>query len=223
MFSQKVCWALANLSGNDTVTRDLVLSQQGLSEALAVTLSSQSNSSSTATTETPQAETTNINGAELIKLSVWLISNLCRGSPAPVFSEVRVFLPALSWLLGDYLPKEGGSSETDPVKTQSIIEACWASSFIALAAEKAVDSEKMGNLADEDDEDSLDSDEAEGDVNECVEEALASGLAENLIAVLRGEPGWTHPTDVILIAGLRTLGSLLAAANGDQVTVSFNL
>jgi hypothetical protein len=218
------------LSGNDTTTRDMVLSQPGLSEAVAFTVSQ-------ASLLTSQSET-GLEG-ELIKLSAWLISNLCRGSPPCAFAEVRVFLPALASLFSVQHERlasiaasnssssssgGGGDDEDDEdggtdVMSQSVVEACWACLFILKANKESFQTDPPPS-----DDDSLNSttQATNGSNNECVEEFIVSGLIENLISLLQAETKWNNP-GVITIPGLRALGYLLEVASPEQYMVSFSI
>lgn len=98
---EQAVWALGNIAGDNTFTRDTIIRLEGLNELIRV------------------AETTH--NHTIFKQSGWAIANLCRGTPRPKYESVKQSTPILARVLND-------TSVTD---TDIISDCCWALSYLS--------------------------------------------------------------------------------------------
>eukprot|EP00179_Madagascaria_erythrocladioides_P001573 CAMPEP_0198318622 /NCGR_PEP_ID=MMETSP1450-20131203/7911_1 /TAXON_ID=753684 ORGANISM="Madagascaria erythrocladiodes, Strain CCMP3234" /NCGR_SAMPLE_ID=MMETSP1450 /ASSEMBLY_ACC=CAM_ASM_001115 /LENGTH=593 /DNA_ID=CAMNT_0044021941 /DNA_START=42 /DNA_END=1824 /DNA_ORIENTATION=- len=95
---EQAVWALGNIAGDSTACRDLVLRHDALRHVLLLLITPSRNS--------------------LKRNATWTLSNLCRGKPAPEFSQLKDAIPVLVSLLDN--------SDED-----ILMDACWALSFLS--------------------------------------------------------------------------------------------
>lgn len=100
-------WALSNLTGDCVEFRDRAL---GLNVVSALLRNFR-----------PKKQ-----GASLTNTTAWLMSNLCRGKPAPPFHIVRPLIGALAWLI----------QQSDE---EALADTCWTLSYLTEGSDASVD------------------------------------------------------------------------------------
>lgn len=98
---EQAAWALANIAGDSTETRDVVLQQGGLTAILQ---------------NIGRITTPRLNA---MRTHSWAISNMCRGKPEPSSEGVSAAIPIISRLM---------FSETDQ---EVLTNLCWSLSYIS--------------------------------------------------------------------------------------------
>eukprot|EP01059_Diplonema_ambulator_P007171 TRINITY_DN1667_c0_g1_i1.p1 TRINITY_DN1667_c0_g1~~TRINITY_DN1667_c0_g1_i1.p1 ORF type:complete len:510 (+),score=168.02 TRINITY_DN1667_c0_g1_i1:593-2122(+) len=107
-------WAIGNIAGDCAKFRDLILSMNVMHSIIHIIASGPNIS--------------------LLRNAVWAMSNLCRGSPIPLFEYVKPALPVLADLLMRCQDEE------------VLIDSCWALSYISNGPDDRVDAVLASNV-----------------------------------------------------------------------------
>jgi importin subunit alpha-1 len=101
-------WALGNIAGDCSQLRDFVIRSDAIVNLLQIVYEEASKPS-------PYLP--------LLRNTVWTVSNMCRGKPAPTWSQIVIALNVLTEML---------SSNDDEI----LIDSCWAFSYITDGADQ---------------------------------------------------------------------------------------
>lgn len=101
---EQACWALGNIAGDCIEFRDLILSNNGIAHVLGLFQGDKLK-------------------ASLVRVAIWVLSNLCRGKPMPPFSMVRDVVPLVCKLIFS-------------MDQEVLSDALWTLSFISDGKDK---------------------------------------------------------------------------------------
>jgi importin subunit alpha-1 len=104
---EQAIWGLGNIAGDSHKVRDLVISAGAINPIADILDRAQP-------------------GSSFVRNASWTLSNLCRGRPAPAFTQVVRAIPSLSKVLIE--------NDVDDI----LIDVCWAMSYLSDGGEERI-------------------------------------------------------------------------------------